>query len=74
MGHVKDGQTEEKVMHWVNDNLFNHVEVGKMQEFAVASRVLLDKVLASGGHAELTIFIAEPTMLLTGPVTKCYSR
>ncbi len=61
-------------MHWVNDNLFDHIEVRKTWELAVAGRVLLDEVLASGGGAELTIVLAELTMLLAGPARERYNK
>ena len=61
-------------MHQVNDNLFNDIEVRKTREFAIAGCMLLDKVLASGGGAELMIVIAKLMMLLSGPATKRYNR
>lgn len=61
-------------MHRVDDDLFDHIEVRKTRELAVAGRVLLDKVLASGWGAESTIVIAKSTMLLAGPATERYNR
>ena len=61
-------------MHWVDDNLFDHVEVRKMRELAVAGRELLDEVLPSGGGGELTIVVAESTMLVVGLAVECYNR
>ena len=60
------GQTEKKVVHWVNHDLFDHIEVGEARELAVVGRMLLDEVLVSSGCAELTVVITESTMLLTG--------
>jgi hypothetical protein len=60
-------QTEKKVVHRVDDDLFNQIEVGKTRELAVAGSVLLDKVFASGG-------CGESTMLLAGPPTKRYRQ
>jgi len=31
---LRMGHTEEKVIHWVNDDLFDHIEVRKTGEFA----------------------------------------
>jgi len=64
------GQTEKKVVHWVNHDLFDHIEVGEARELAVVGRMLLDEVLASSGCAELTILIAKSTMLLACLLTK----
>jgi hypothetical protein len=61
-------------VHWVDDDLFNQIEVGKTRELAVAGRVLLDKGLTSGGCAESPILVTESTMLLACPTTKRYNR
>ena len=61
-------------MHWVDDDLFNHIEVRKTGQLAIAGHVLLDEVLASSWGAELTIVTTELTMLLIGPATECYNK
>jgi hypothetical protein len=61
-------------MHWVDDDLFNYIEVRKTGQLAIAGCVLLDKVLASSWGAELTIVITKLTMLLIGPATECYNK
>jgi hypothetical protein len=71
---AKDRHTEEKIMHWVDDDLFDHIEVRKAREFTVAGRVLLDKVLSGGGGVELTIVLAKSTMILVGPARERYNR
>jgi hypothetical protein len=68
------GWTEEEVVHRVNDNLFNQIEVRKARELGVAGCVFLDKVFASSRCAEPTIVIAKSTMLLTGPAVERYNR
>ena len=54
-------------MHRVDDDLFDHVEVGKTRELAVAGRELLDEVLPSGRGGE-------STMLIVGPAAERYNR
>ena len=61
-------------MHRVDDDLFDHVEVRKTRELAVAGRELLDEVLPSGGGGESTIVVAESTMLVVGPAAERYNR
>ena len=66
--------TKKKVVHRVNDNLFDQIKVWEARELSVASSVLLDKILASSRCAKLTIAFAKSTMLLAGPATKRYRR
>jgi len=67
---LKTGHTEKKVVHRVDYNLFDHIKVGEVRELAVVGCMLLDEVLVSGGCTELTILIAESTMLLACPPTE----
>jgi hypothetical protein len=61
-------------MHWVDDDLFNHIEVRKTGQLAIVGHVLLDEVLASSWGAELMIVITELMMLFIGPVMECYNK
>ncbi len=69
---VEQIRTEEKIVHRVDDNLFNQIEIWKAGELGVMGCMLLDKVLPSVGCTELTILIAKTTMFLVGPARKCY--
>src|SRR6266581_4323234 len=74
INRIRTGHTEEEVVHQVNDDLFNQIEVRKTRELAVSGCVLLHKGLTSGGCNELTIVVTESMMLLACPTTKCYNR
>jgi len=67
---IKRGHTKKKVVHRVDDDLFNQIEVGKTRKLAVAGGVLLDKILVSDGCGELTILVTESLVLLICPATK----
>ena len=67
------GLTKEEVVHQVDNNLLNYVEIRESRQFTILGRMFFDKILLHGWSGQLMIVLAKLTVLLVRSVTECCS-
>jgi len=67
------GLTEEEVVHWVNNNLLDYVEIRELRQFTILGCMFFDKILPHGQIGLLTIVLAKSTVLLIRSMMECCS-
>ena len=67
------GLTKEEVVHRVDNNLLDYVEIRESRQFTIPGRMFFDKILPRGRSGQLTIVLAELTVLLIRSTTECCS-
>jgi hypothetical protein len=66
-GLIDRGRTKKKVVHRIDHDLLNQVEIGETGELRVTRCMVLDEILARGRCGEFTVFFAELTLLFIRP-------
>jgi hypothetical protein len=66
MGLIDRGHTKKKVVHRIDHNLLNQVEIGETRELCVTGCMVFHKVLACSGCGEFAVFFAKLTLLIVG--------
>ena len=65
-GLIDRGRTKKKVVHRIDHDLLNQVEIGETGELRVTCCMVLDEILARGRCGEFMVFFAELTLLIVG--------
>jgi hypothetical protein len=66
-GLIDKVHIKKKVMHQVDHNLFDQVEVGEMGELHIMGCIVLDEVLVCGRCWEFMVFFTKLTLLFIRP-------